>query len=221
MKNAILVACGQEDWWIADAYTRAAEKAYTEAHRKATLRNDTGSLEVLEEIRDALDQLTDRNNKEMFAETGIRVYFGSDGVDDSYYDTLEDDEVLSEMEDFDELAEAENADEVVVAAEQVVPPTRTSSPVDGDVKTQDAASSPVTPIPAQTPTEPSLAEPASTARPLALRSKKSTRWNKGGAYNAHQFTKSIGRSAGSGLARLYREWETEENKSKDRNSEVN
>jgi hypothetical protein len=220
MKNAILIACGQDDWWVADAYTRAAEKAYTETHQKATLRNDKGSLEGLEEIRDALDQLTQRNNEEMFAETGIRVHFGTDGVDDFYYDTLEDDEVLSEMEDFDELSEAENADEVV-AAEQVVLPTRTSSPVDGDVKTQDAAPSPATPTPAQTPAVPSVAEPASTARPLTLRAKKSARWNKGGAYNAHQFTKSIGRSAGSGLARLYREWEAEESKINDRNSDGN
>jgi hypothetical protein len=223
MKNMILIACGQEDWWIADAYRYAAEKAYTEAHHEATLEIDTDSLEVLEEIRDVLDQLSHRSYEEMAAETGIRVHFGSDGVDDLYYEPLEDDDVLSEMEDFDELAEAEDAEEVVVA-EQIVLPTRTSSPVDSDLKTQDAASSPATPTPAPTPAVPvvlSLVEPASTTRPLTLRAKKSARWNKGGAYNAHQFTKSIGKSAGSGLARLYRKWGAEENKSNDKNSDGN
>jgi hypothetical protein len=221
MKSMILIACGQKEWGTADTYRYAAEVAYAEAHGEAKQHNDADSLELLEEIRDDLDELIDRRNNDIAAHTGIRVYFGSDGVDDLYYEPLEDDDVLSEMEDFDELAEAEDAEEVV-AAEQAVLPARTSSPVDEDVKTQDAASSSATPTPTPTPAVPvvpSLAEPASTTRPLTLRAKKSARWNKGGAYNAHQFTKSIGRSAGSGLARLYREWEAEENKSNDRNSD--
>jgi hypothetical protein len=163
MKNAILIACGQDDWRVADAYTRAAEKAYTETHKKATLRNDTGSLGGLEEIRDALDQLTQRNNEEIFAETGIRVYFASDDIDDLYYDNLEDDEVLSEMEDFDELSESDSTDEIV-AAEYIVLPIRTSGPAGSDVEAQGATSSSATPTPAQTHAAPSLAEPPSNAR---------------------------------------------------------
>jgi hypothetical protein len=163
MKNAILIACGQDDWWVADAYTRAAEKVYTETHRKATLRNDTGSLEGLEEIRDALDQLTQRNNEEMFAETGIRIHWDRDDSVNPDYDASEDDEVLSEMEDFDEISESDNTDEMV-AAEYIVLPIRTSGPAGSDVEAHGATSSSATPTPAQTYAAPSLAEPASDTR---------------------------------------------------------
>jgi hypothetical protein len=163
MKNMILIACGQEGWKTADTYRYAAEVAYAEAHGEAKRHNDADSLEVLEEIRDDLDELIDRRNNDIAAHTGIRVYFASDDIDDLYYDTLEEDKVLSEMEDFDELSESDNTEEMV-AAEYIVIPIRTSSPAGSDVETQGATSSSATPTPAQTHAAPSLAEPASDTR---------------------------------------------------------
>jgi hypothetical protein len=163
MKHMILIACGQEEWETADTYRYAAEVAYAEAHGKAKRHDDADSLEVLEEIRDDLDELIDRRNNDIAAHTGIRVYFDSDDIDDLDYDTLEDDEVLSEMEGFHDLGEAEEADEVI-AAEYIVLPIRTSGPAGSDVKAQGATSSSATPTPAQTHAAPSLAETASTTR---------------------------------------------------------
>jgi hypothetical protein len=60
MKHMILIACGQEEWETADTYRYAAEVAYAEAHGKAKRHDDADSLEVLEEIRDDLDELIDR-----------------------------------------------------------------------------------------------------------------------------------------------------------------
>jgi hypothetical protein len=163
MKNMILIACGQRTWETADTYRYAAEVAYAEACGEAKRHNDADSLEVLEEIRDDLDELIDRRNNDIAAHTGIRVYFASDDSDNPDYDTLEDDEVFSEIEDFDEFSESGNTDEMV-AAEYIVLPIRTSGPVGSDVEAQGATSSSATPTPAQTHAAPSLAEPASNIR---------------------------------------------------------
>jgi hypothetical protein len=174
MQNCILIACGQDDWESADVYRYAAEDAYAKAHRKATKQNDKDSLEVLEEVRNQLDQLIDERSEDVTAQTGIKVHHGNDDIDmnNSYYDALENDGVLYQMEDREELSEVENADEL--AAERIILPIRTSSgSADGDVTVQDATPSSATPTSTQTTAALSLAEPFTT-RPQTLRAKKST-----------------------------------------------
>lgn len=88
------------------------------------------------------------------------------------------------FEDANEVAMVENADKVV--AETL--PIRCVSELNISDADHPALSVSVAP-----PTEDGSSVPQSTSRSKQIRHKKSVRFNKGGAFHAHTFSKSVGK----------------------------
>ena len=154
-----------------------------------TPKEDTQSLEALQDLRVELDELDEFRRQDLTAMANAQrdddmMVEGMDEMDDMDAGDFEEEEMLA-SEEQEGVALAENADEV--AAEALALPIRTEH--------DPAKPNPYTPaLNVVLPTDSS--PPPSTPQPK-LRYQKSQKFSKGGAYHAQDWSRSYGKNSGS------------------------
>ncbi|KAF2132908.1 hypothetical protein P153DRAFT_309696 [Dothidotthia symphoricarpi CBS 119687] len=114
IKNCILLASALDNWDDADVWRLAAEQAYITSFREANRKQDTNSLETLQDLRAELDTLNKFRQEDMAIlvddETSNSDMSGEEDEDE---DEDEDkDEGAAELEDGASLAVAKDEDEL-------------------------------------------------------------------------------------------------------------
>ena len=133
--HCLLVACSLDSWLQADVYRQAAQQAYWTCHENATEREDEESLEILEGVRQRLDEVLEW--KKAALAKFITSVEDEDNEDDEDEDEDEEegdvdtDTFNNEDGDIDRLDESQTAaeaeNEVDVAAETFELPIRSAS----------------------------------------------------------------------------------------------
>ena len=165
--------------------------------QEAQRENDTDTMEALVELREELDELAQLRIQDLTGLTkeesekleAFALEKDMEMEHEYIQEALAERELLEDidgidLEDAEAVAKAENDDEV--AAENIRLPFRI--PIDESTAT---AADPTTP-PVLSPADDK--KTSSTAR-AKLRKKKSTRFNKGGAFHAQEFAKSLGKGS--------------------------
>jgi hypothetical protein len=193
MNYCILIASAMDNWNEADLWRLSAEQSWYTARAKAASMRDHGSLEVLDEVRLRLDMLEEQQLEDITGlskeqrEAALDEDMATDdsAVEDEFVRLAEqelEDIVGSDHKDQDEVAAVENADEV--ATNQL--PFRPSN----------GHASETSQVPAIDVTASAEGSQPSTASMKSIRrNQKSRNKGKGGAANAHTFTRSLGRSS--------------------------
>ncbi|CAO2650729.1 Nn.00g020210.m01.CDS01 [Neocucurbitaria sp. VM-36] len=185
IRNCMLMACALDNWGEADIWRLCAEQAYRTSLEEATRKNDGNSLEALKDLRKELDELKDFRLEDL---TGISRKeideAGAGNVDmvsmqEAMFELENEDIAGIDLEDAEALAHAEN---------------------EGEVAADDAllcvCSARKDPTLNTTHDKSSLAEVGNTTGHM-----KSLRQNRGGAFHAQQFSKSLRKSANESHAR--------------------
>jgi hypothetical protein len=217
IRNCILIACALDDWREADVYRLAAEQSYDTTLKVATQYKDKESLEALQDLREELDELDSFRREDLTALADAQraeLPYDDMEIDEDNDEDMENERMEEEYEaaaEQEAVADAEN--DVEVAAEALRLPIRPVGGSDGPVTT-DPTNNPSnlgTPD-IVLPTEDS----ASTSSAPKLHKKKSTRFSKGNAFNAHEFTKSLGKGYGSRASLSNMEWYQKEKEKEDK-----
>lgn len=179
----ILITCALDDWKKAETWVLSARQVWSTTRAKARSAKHYDSLVVLDEMRWRFEELEEQQQEDL---TGLTKEERDMSLENMTTDTLDDEEMYLELaeqelledvdgfdfEDQDEVAAVESADEI--AANQLpLRPLR-----DHATQTSDTAQ---------------VQPPSTIAKTKSVRRKGNE--DKGGAANAHTFTKSLGRSS--------------------------
>jgi hypothetical protein len=182
IENALLIACAEGKWKEAEYWRLFAEDMYSRTMSKAKYDNDSALLEVLAVVREELDEVEEKLIDSL---TGMT------------------DDERAEMAETDNDEEKEENEEKPINSLPDMTDLESDEMVEKDKGKEKAQENEVVQekeekaeIGAVVPEHKDTLKPP---RALPLRSK-------GGAANAHEFTKSLGRSSGK---TLFAEWKAE------------
>ncbi|KAL6711642.1 hypothetical protein ACN47E_004576 [Coniothyrium glycines] len=203
IKNCILLACALDDWNEADGWRLSAEQSYRTTLDEATRKQDLNSLLALSDLRKELDELYEFRMEDLTGMTreerdmcGMEDDMHLDEEDTAMQEYDDEDLAGIDLEDAEAVAKVEN--EMEVAAEHIRVPIRSTNEV-APTGTKTARKLAIDeelhqPSSMQADNPGKGKHPANEPPVPKLRRQKSTNLNKGGAFHAHQFAKSLGRS---------------------------
>ncbi|KAF2124251.1 hypothetical protein P153DRAFT_411889 [Dothidotthia symphoricarpi CBS 119687] len=181
IKNSILIACALDDWDEADPWRVSAEMVYRRSLDEAQKSKDVNSLDALEVLKTQLDEL---NMFRMEDLTGLTPSLIDGSIAMSELEI--DDTAGLDLEDSAAVAMAENEDEV--EADSMDTSTICQTPTIIVVPHAEGG------------------QPSPVADTKKVTRKKSFKMSKGGAYHAHQFSKSRGHAAEPRASILNIDW---------------
>jgi hypothetical protein len=105
-----------DDWQDADVWRLAAEQAYVTSRQDASARQNNKALEVLQELREELDELKRQKNQDFATFMGEGLFEGLLDTGDDDPDMDMDDDTATEMEMEMEMEDELGTEDAVAAA---------------------------------------------------------------------------------------------------------